>query len=252
MGTHQGGNGGNIPPEGGHDQSPDDSADLPELPAEWGDLTIPDDLSELADEAEEIRRELAGQHQDGVSLVRGKPGPADPEPSIGVPLLIMSVAVLITLVSLFAMAWSGSGAPEETGAGPDSSAPASLPDVSLVNAAGQQERLVQHLPIVILLVEECEDCSGLVTDTVAAAPPGVTVAAVGSSAPGPPSGLPADDPDPLRLGDPNGMLRDQLGLGAATNAATVVLVDQDNQITQRFPSVTAVSRFQADLAELAS
>lgn len=253
MGTHHGGNGGNIPPEGDHDRSPDDPVQLPELPAEWGDVTIPDDLSELADEAEQIRRELAEQRQAGgrgAAGLRGA-GPADPEPSIGVPLLIMSVAVLITLVSLFAMAWSGSGQTGETGAGPESSPPAALPEVSLVNAAGAPEQLVQHLPVAILLVEECQDCAGLIAETAAAAPSGVTVVAVGSSAPARPAELAADDPTPLLLADPDGMLRDQLGLSVATNAATVVLVDRDNEITQRIPAATTAGQFQADLAELA-
>lgn len=244
MGTH-GGNGGNIPPEGDHDRSPDDSVKLPELP---GDVTIPDDLSELASEAEQIRRELAERRQAGG---RGAARPADTEPSIGVPLLIMSVAVLITLVSLFAMAWSGSGGPDETGSGPDSSPPAALPEVYLANAAGQPERLGQYLPAAILLVEECEDCAGLIAQTAAAAPAGVTVAAVGTSAPERPAGLAPGDPTPLLLADANGVLRDQLGLGVATNAATVVLVDRDGQITQRLPAATTVGQFQAGLAALA-
>lgn len=250
MGTQHGGDGGNIPPEGNHGQSPDDSAELPKLP---GDVTIPDDLSELAEEAERIRRELADQRSAGArgAVEPGRTGPAGTDTAVGMPLLIMSVAVLITLLSLFAMAWSGSGGIDETGTGPDSSPPSSLPDVSLANAAGQPVYLANNLPIVILMVEKCEDCSGLIADTAAAAPPGATVAVVGTSVPQRPAELAPDDPTPLLLADRNGTLRDQLGLGAATNAATVVLADEDNQITQRIPGATTVAQFRADLAELA-
>lgn len=249
MGTHHGGDGGNFPPEGNHDH-PDDSVELPELPS---DVTIPDDLSELADEAEQIRRELADQRQAGThgGVPWGRGGPADAEPSIGVPLLIMSVAVLITLVSLFAMAWSGSGRTDQAGPGP-ASPPSTLPDVRLADAAGQPVQLVRNLPVAILLVEECGDCAGLIVDTVASAPPGVTVAAVGTSAPERPAGLNLDDPAPLLLADQDGALRTQLGLGAATNTATVVLVNEDNQITQRLLGVTTASQFQPELAELST
>lgn len=249
MGTQHGGDGGNIPPEGNHGQRPDDSAELPKLPR---DVTIPDDLSELAEEAERIRRELADQRRAGGKGASGasRAGPADTEPSIGVPLLIMSVAVLVTLLSLFAMAWSGSGGIDEAGTGPDSSPPSALPDVSLANATGQPVYLIHNLPMVILLVEKCEDCGSLIADTAAAAPPGVTVAVVGASVPQRPAELAPEDPTPLLLADRNGMLRDQLGLGVATNAATVVLVDRDNEITQRIPGATTVAQFRADLAEL--
>lgn len=249
MGTHHGGNGG-VPPEGGQDQPPDEPVDLPDLP---DDITIPDDPSELAGEAEQVRRELAEQRRAGgrgaTSL--GGTGHTNTEPSIGVPLLIMSVAVLVTLVSLFAMAWSGSGETGGPDAGPAASAPVALPGVSLGDATGAPVQLAQHTPIVILLVEQCEDCAGLIADTASAAPAGVTVAAVGTSVPERPAGLAADAPTPLLLADPDGTLRDQLGLGAARNAATVVLVDQDNRITQRIPGATALTQFQADLADLA-
>lgn len=249
MGRQHGGDSGNIPPEGNHGQRPDDSAELPKLPR---DVTIPDDLSELADEAERIRRELADQRRAGGSAAQAanRARPDEAEPSIGVPLLIMSVAVLITLLSLFAMAWSGPSGIDQPGTGPDAAQPSTLPDVSLTDSVGRPVYLAHHLPMVILLVEECADCGGLIADTTASAPDGVTVAAVGTSVPQRPAELAPEDPTPLLLADRNGTLRDELGLGAPTNAATVVLVDGNNEITQRIPGATTIAQFRAELAEL--
>ncbi len=52
MGTLRGDNGGGRPPDGGG---------LPDLPPEWGTVVIPDDLTELDDEAAVIRRDFRRQ-----------------------------------------------------------------------------------------------------------------------------------------------------------------------------------------------
>lgn len=242
MGTHHGGNGGDVPPEG--DRPPD--PELPEVPPEWGE--IPDDPSELAAEAERVRAELAGE----VEPVPAAPEPAEPEaggePSIGTPLLIMSVAVVITLVSLFAMAWSGSGTLTGDGAG---GAPevAELPPITLTDPAGRQVALTAQSPMALLLVEEC-NCQQLVAATAASAPPGVQVVAVGHSAPPAPTSLGPDDPAPVRLADPTGRVRSELQLAAPADAATVVLVDRDGQITHTVPAATSVAQYQGDLTDL--
>jgi hypothetical protein len=241
MGTQQGGNGGN-PPDG--DRPPD--PELPELPPEWGEITIPDDLSELTAESEQIQRELAEER-------RTRDHPATParggEPSIGVPLLIMSVAVLITLISLFAMTWSGTGSVTPTST--DGGVPTELPPVTLTDAAGRQVSLLAEAPAAVMLVEEC-DCAALIVDTVDAAPSGVTVVAVGHAAPPVPPGLAPGSAAPRLLGDPSGLLRAQLGLGPPTDAATVVLVDGDGQITRTFRVATAVAQYRSDLTDLGS
>lgn len=250
MGTHHGGNDGNVPPDG--DRSPD--PELPELPPEWGDLTIPDDPSELAAEAEQIQSELARERLEGSARRRSTgsaAGDGRTEPSIGVPLLIMSVAVLITLVSLFAMAWSGSGTAPRGGSGTAGGDPDALPPITLVDAASRQVALAAQTPLAILLVEECA-CPGLLTGTVAAAPPGVTVAAVGHTPPSPPTGLEPSDPAPLLLADPAGEVRAGLGLDPPTDAATVVLVARDGQILQTHRAATSVAQFQGDLTSLGS
>lgn len=245
MGTHHGGNDGNVPPDG--DRSPDpELPELPELPPEWGEVTVPDDPSELAAEAEQIREELTREQRSGAAG-----GTGDGAPSIGVPLVIMSVAVLITLISLFAMAWSGTSTipdPVRPGSG---DTPAELPPMTLVDAANRQVALAAQTPLVIMLVEECE-CGGLVSATVGAAPPGVRVAMVGHAPPAEPVGLTAGEQAPLRLGDPTGLVRAELRLGQPTDTATVVLVDRDQRITQIEESATSVAQYQSDLTGLAS
>jgi hypothetical protein len=283
MGTHHG-NDGNPPPDG--DRTPD--PELPDLPPEWGEIAIPDDLSGLAREVEQVREELArekrrrgrpGRPVNRRPDPRRAPGPAagadpaarpgsgagaDPAagpgagpgseptggtaPTIGVPLLIMSVAVLITLVSLFMMAWSGTGAiaPDPIGA---RDRPAELPPIVLLDATGRQVTLAAQTPMVLMLVEEC-GCANLVAATAAAAPPGVTVAMVGHRPPPPPAGLGPADPVPLRLGDPGGLVRNQLRLGDPGDTATVVLVDRTGRIVTIQDRATSVAQYQAELTGL--
>lgn len=250
MGTHHGGNDGNMPSDGDRPDLPE----LPELPPEWGEVAIPDDPSELAREAEQIREELAREQQQAVAPARsGAPAARGTEPSIGVPLLIMSVAVLITLVSLFAMAWSGTGsiAPDDPGSGTTAGdGPDQLPPVTLIDASGRPVNLAAQTPIAILLVEECE-CTGLVSAILSAAPPGVAVATVGHTPPEAPAGQAPSDPVPLRLGDPGGLLRAELGLPPPADTAAVVLVNQDGRITHTQPAANSVAQFQGHLTDLA-
>ena len=97
---------GGWPNDGG---SPDD---LPDFPEEWGVIVIPDDLSELADEVRAVRAELALTRpqtrwqrftsRPAVRVLRriGSAG-------LRGPVLIISLAVLVTMASLFASAWPG-------------------------------------------------------------------------------------------------------------------------------------------------
>lgn len=249
MGTQHGGNGDNVPPDGDRSQEPSRDPDLPALPPEWGAIEIPDDLSELAEEAEQIRQELTRERREGSPLRRAASPAGGGEPSIGVPLLIMSVAVIITLVSLFAMTWSGSST--VTPDGVSTERPTQLPALSLADNTGERVSLTDRVPMAIMLVEEC-DCGTLVASTVAAAPAGVTVVAIDEQPPPQPAGLADGDPRPLLLGDPTGRVRVQLDLPPApTDAATVVLVNQHGQITSIQATTTAVAQFLPDLTHLA-
>jgi hypothetical protein len=99
MGTLSGGNGG-WPPE-----------ELPDLPPEWGTIVIPDDASELARDATRVRRELRREARQRtwrrrLHLPPARPrSPGEDASTLGVPLLVISIAVIATLTSLFAIAW---------------------------------------------------------------------------------------------------------------------------------------------------
>src|SRR3954468_15117639 len=99
-------NGGNWPPDGG---SPDG---LPELPEEWGEIVVPDDLSELSAEVSAIQAELhRAQHRTRWQRFLDRPGMRTVRrlgaASLRAPVLIISMAVLVTVASLFASTWPG-------------------------------------------------------------------------------------------------------------------------------------------------
>ncbi|MBM0235841.1 hypothetical protein JNW91_31305 [Micromonospora sp. STR1_7] len=71
---------------------------LPDLPAEWGRVVIPDDASALAGEAAQIRREL-----------RRAAGLPHPHRALALPMLVLLVAVLTTLAGLLAVTWPRAG-----------------------------------------------------------------------------------------------------------------------------------------------
>jgi hypothetical protein len=157
-------NGGGWPPDGGR---PDG---LPDLPPEWGDIVVPDDLSSLSAEVAAVRAELH-REQDrtawqrfarriGVRHVR-RPG------AVGFrgPALIIAMAVLVTLASLWASAWPGPARPPSSRSanGTDTR---TLPALELIDTDGQHVPLNAQLPAVILLIDGC-DCSQLIADTAA-------------------------------------------------------------------------------------
>jgi hypothetical protein len=249
MSTLGGGNGDGWPPDGGGQ-----SDGLPGLPPEWGTVVIPDDPAELADEAAEVRRELRREARRTTWRRRfGLPPKAPGEqgqPSLGLPLLIMSIAVIATLTSLFAVAWPGrNNHPAlNPAASRDSTyaTPASVvPDLALTDDAGTPVRLKDAAPEALLLVDGC-DCVELVTATLAAAPGSVDVLLVGRTAPtiGP------STVNLRRLADPGDQLRGTLGLGPPGKLAAVVLVAQGGEVVRKMSAVAKVDAFRADLAKL--
>jgi hypothetical protein len=223
---------GDLRPDNGGGTSDDGGTrpgGLPDLPPEWGTVIIPDDASELADEAAALRREIR-REQRGVRVRSALGVPANPEgqPSLGIPVMIMAVAVLTTLVSLFVVTWgrqpstplppvNGASAPTVPG-----TAAGTLADVVLVDASGVRVRLGTLLPAVFMLVDGC-DCAPLVLATASAAPPGVRVVPVAKTAP-----LIADAPSTVRpLADADGLLRSRFAAETATApaSATAIIVD---------------------------
>jgi hypothetical protein len=251
MSTLGGGNGDGWPPEGGGQ-----SDGLPGLPPEWGTVVIPDDPAELADEAAEVRRELRRQARRATWRRRlglpPRPAGEESQPSLGLPLLIMSIAVIATLTSLFAVAWPGRnnhqvlGPQASRGATAATPAGQPVPDLVLADAAGKPVRLTEISPAALLLVDGCTSCADLVAATVAAAPDPVTVLVVGQTAPT----LAPSLARLRRLEDPQQRLREQLRLGPPGERAAVVLVRRDGQVVHKLSAVESVESFRAELAKL--
>ncbi len=245
------------PNDGG---SPDD---LPDLPDEWGVIVIPDDLSELADEVAAVRAEL---HRTAAPRSRWERFTARPAvrglrrlgaAGVRAPTLIVVLALLVTLASLFASTWSGPARSPATqrSANTTDVRGDTLPALELIGADGQTVALRGRLPAVILLTDGC-DCARLVADSTTAVRPGVAVLTVTSTTPStgtvPPTGA---TPQPqgktvLALQDPTGELRSHLGLGEPDGTAAALLVDRGGLIRQTFRQMTSVEVVRADLARL--
>ena len=265
-------NGGDWSPDGGS------ADDLPDFPEEWGVIVIPDDLSELSDEVEAIRVELRLEGRRSrwrrfadrplVRRLRRLTALA-----VRTPVLIISMAVLVTVASLFASAWPGpprtpttqrpSGAPEDHAD--------TLPALELQGTGGQTVPLRAHLPAVILVTDGC-DCAQFVLDTVAAVGPDVAVvtvtsalasAASSAATAGRPAGPTAGVTQPgvtpqaavpatlvRELRDPTGELRQSLGLGAPDGTAAALLVNRTGEIVREVFRATSVEEFRADLTRI--
>ncbi|WIM96207.1 hypothetical protein ACTOB_008376 [Actinoplanes oblitus] len=174
---------GGWPPDGG---SPDE---LPDLPEEWGVIVIPDDLSELSDEVEAVRAELhlapppnrwqRFARRPGVRLLSRAATLL-----LRAPVLIVSMAILVTVASLFASAWPGTPRqPATQRTSGTSAAPGkTLPALDLIGPDGQAVPLLGQKPMVVIITDGC-DCDRLIADTVAAVRPHVSVLAVSTTAP---------------------------------------------------------------------
>jgi hypothetical protein len=251
---------GGRPPGGGP------PGDLPDFPEEWGVIVIPDDLSELADEVEAVRAELhTGPPLTGWqrfvrrSAIRRlrRAGSL----LVRTPALIVSMAVLVTVASLFASAWPGpprQPATQRT-SGMTETHSDTVPALDLINTDGGAVPIRGRLPAVLLLTEGC-DCARLIADTVAAAPSKVTVLAISSiqasvsattAAAPPPARTPASDGRSVTyLHDPTDTLRNHLHLSAPDGTAAVILVDKLGKIVRTHPRTASIETIRPDLLRL--
>ncbi|SCL14590.1 hypothetical protein GA0070624_0469 [Micromonospora rhizosphaerae] len=230
---------------------------LPDLPPEWGRVVIPDDASALAEEARQVRRELRrraagqrGHHRLGLAPR------LDGQPPLGLPVLILLVAVLTTLTGLVAVTWPRS--PRSAGSPTVVPYPTTslltdrpLPALDLVDPDESPVPLRGLLPAVIILVDACP-CPDRVAEAAAAAPPNVTVVTVAGGRevrrPAPPSaGAPVH-----ALADPAGGLRAFLHLPARPGTATALLVDRNGTLVRVVPELGTVEDYRADLARIAA
>lgn len=270
MGTLRGDNGGERPPEGGG---------VPDLPPEWGLIVIPDDASELDDEATALRREWRraariNRWRQRLGLEPVRIGRRRSGTSLALPLLIMSIAIVATLTSLFALVWPNHAERRTPNAEPSAAtSAATLADLTLLDSSAAPVRLRDNLPAVILLVDGC-DCSGLISATASAAPASVTVLAIAHAAPplagtgaratasaapaGPGPAAPGRQqagsaPAGARiraLADPAGLLLATFrGAGAAAGEAIAVLVRKGGQIVSAV-AVSGVDQLRAELPRL--
>jgi hypothetical protein len=251
-------NGGNWPPDGG---SPDG---LPDLPEEWGVIVVPDDLSELSDEVSAVQAELhQARHRTGWQRFAERPGMRALRrvgaASLRAPVLIISMAVLVTVASLFASAWPGpSRTPATQRTATTVNAPMDvLPALELIGDDGKTVPLRAQLPAVVLLTQGCE-CAALIADVAAAVPPTVAVvtvvpgAAAGQTGGAPPTyATPQIQGKTIRaLRDPTGELRGGLRLGAPDGTAAVLLVNQSGKIIRKLDRTVSIEEFRPDLARI--
>jgi len=268
MGDSRADNGGGWPS--------DDSFDgLPDLPPEWGVIVIPDDASELDMEAYALRRELrrdarraaggsrwwgrrSGSHGRPAGWPRfGRLAADQGSPPVGVPLVIMAVAILTTMISLFVVTWGRQGTTPTAVATQGHTATvgittgAASPDllaIVLRDDAGRSIKIGPLLPAVLLLLDSC-NCPGLVREVAAAVPAGVRVLAIGTTAPV----VPNQPANVLSLADPDGRLRGQYpsGTGPSGSGATALVVDHTGAIVVTVPGVTTARDLPAiDAAKL--
>lgn len=243
------GNNGGWSPDGG---SPDD---LPDLPEEWGVIVIPDDLSELSDEVEAVRAELSFTRPPATRWQRllRRSGAA----ALRAPLLIITLAVLVTVASLFASAWPGpprQPATQRT-AGTVDDRIETLPALELIGTDGQTVPLRGPLPAVVMLIDGCA-CTALVDDTIKSVDPRIAVVTVTSG--GATAGvLPPASTTPQAQGrtvrnlhDPAGNVRAKLKLGEPDGTAAVLLVDRVGGIVRTLPRIALVDEIRPHLARL--
>lgn len=235
--------------------SHDDRYGLPDLPPDWGPVVIPDNPAELDAEAAQVRREQRQARRRArlrTLLGRVAPGPSSTgQPSVGVPLVIMAVAIVTTLISLFAVTWGRDASDRFSGPGVVAATPAqpkaavgtrALADLALPDPAGTPVRVGTLLPAVVLMIDGCA-CDRLVADLAATLPAGVALIPVGRVTPrltGVPLNVHA-------LGDPDGALRARLGIDDRTGTAAIaVLLDRSASVTAIIPTVDSTDDVRPD------
>lgn len=230
---------------------------LPDLPPEWGRIVIPDDPSELAAEAAAVRRDMRRRQRPGApETIRVARAAWHDLAALRTPMLVLAVAVLATLASLFLVTrpeQPRQPAVERT-ASITAAAGRTLPALDLVDANGALVPLRSLMPAVIVLTDGCA-CGAELAAAVGAAPPGVKVVEVtsGRSVPSPPPQRPPDVARALRrLADPASELHSFLQAAAPAGAGAALLVARSGHVVRVLPSAAQVPDYPADLARLSS
>ena len=249
-----------LRPDNGDAQPPDDGGSqhggLPDFPPEWGSVVIPDDASELDHEAAALRAELRREiRRHRLRRAFGLPDTATQDgrhATVGVPIVVMIVAVLTTLISLFVVTWDRRPTPPVpvTGIGElatvtaASAVPAHLAEVTLHDAAGTPVTLGTLFPAVIMLVEDCE-CVGLVLRTAELAPRSITVVVIGRDVP-----VLAGAPNRVRaLADPDGLLAKRVtpSMLQSPSRPPVLFVTASGDVVATLPGAKTIEEIAAGL-----
>jgi hypothetical protein len=241
----------------GEGTPPSDNGGVPDLPPEWGVVVIPDDPSELDRETLVLRRQRRRSMRRAKWRRRlglpARTGAEDENPPVGTPLLIMAIAIVAALTSLFAITLStrtGSGTTTTTAQRPAASpVMPQMMYLSLPDAAGHQVSLRKSLPAVILVLDGCA-CSDLIQETVSAAPAKVKVLVVDRNAPT----LPASSTAVALADNQQGLLA-TYGGGPDRNArpagqVTAMLVDASGNVIRTFSHANLIGVFRDALTAL--
>jgi hypothetical protein len=241
----------------GEGTPPSDNGGVPDLPPEWGVVVIPDDPSELDRESLALRRQRRRSMRRAKWRRRlglpARTGAEDENPPVGTPLLIMAIAIVAALTSLFAITLStraGSGTTTTTQTAAAPSFTPQMMDLALPDAAGKPVSLQQNRPAVILVLDGCL-CEQLIQDTVKAAPTKVHVLVVDRKIPTLPAGVTA-----LALADSQQALLATYGAGPDRNAnqarqVTAMLVNASGNVIRTFSHANAIADFRDALTALA-
>ncbi|MGW0507143.1 hypothetical protein [Micromonospora sp. NPDC003241] len=218
-----------------------DGPGLPDLPPEWGRVVVPDDAAALADEAEQVRRELRGRATGHARRWR---------PS-ALPVLALLLAVVATVAGLAAATWPRAGRSPGPTTGTGDPAPIRLtgrplPALDLVDGGQSPVPLRGLVPTVVLLVDGCA-CPERVAEAATAAPAGVSLVTVAAARP---RAAPAGT-EVRALADPAGGLRDFLHLPARPDTVTALLADRTGRVVLVVPEVDSLADYQAELTRLA-
>lgn len=216
-------------------------------------MVIPDDLTELGRETADYQRATrrAARRNRWRRRFGLMPKPESDSPPVGIPLLIMCIAIVAALTSLFAVTVTTHNTPEPTttATGPAPQATPPMVDLGLADSSGKIIRTDEHLPAVFLLLDGCA-CGQLITETAAAAPAAVTVVVVDKTPPFIALGTRA-----TALGDPTQALLALYGAGADWNdtpagVPTALLVNSAGTVTATISPAFNVADFQTALAAL--
>lgn len=278
---------------------------LPDPPESWGSAIAPADCSALAAHAAQARRLLRRQRNRARLLQalglpvppdspRVPPGawrgrrhrhdrdPARPERTVDAglkgltgPVVTLALSTLALIVAMITLAMPALRDPNQPQTQSELTAVAQR--ILLTDKNGASVPLIEISPVVLLFVPEC-DCEQLIAEAAGAAPPGVTVAAVGiaevpvsghrSATPGRtgpvagpqrPSGpgegqRPAEHPSGarvLRLEDRTDSLRAQFRQLRGARGPSALFVRAGGLVVAVLPSARTVAELLPSMAKLA-